>query len=147
MTQPITPAELAELRRLSEAADAAHWPPSTPSEARIIDEVPRLLDEIERLRGELSRAQGAFEGATRSLHMALKQAEEALAAAHAAEAELAKRPKLWVVRHPCGVKLRGSVDIGDCGDAAPCIAAFDRETDAAYVAACIGGTVEEWGAK
>lgn len=60
-------------------------------------------------------------------------------------AELAVRPKLWVVRADT-IEI-GSVDIGDCGDAVPCIAAFDREIDASYVAACVGGTVEEWGAK
>lgn len=69
--------------------------------------------------------------------------------------ELQARPKLWVVRvpYPTGLMVRantveiGSVDIGDCGDAVPCIAAFDRRTDADYVAACVGGTAEEWGAK
>lgn len=75
-------------------------------------------------------------------------------------AELAARPKLWIVRvrcpsgnttHRSGLRADtieiGSVDIGDCGDAVPCIAAFDKGIDASYVAACVGGTVEEWGAK
>jgi len=120
MINELTPAELAELRRLSEANAAAIpdaiWIPVTR------DTVPRLLDEIERLR-----------------------------------AELAKRPKLWVVRVPFAGRPNidgevradtieiGSVEYGDCGDAVPCIAAFDCEVDADYVAGCVGGTVGEWG--
>jgi hypothetical protein len=73
---------------------------------------------------------------------------------------LQARPKLWVVRvpYPAGALARhgevradtieiGSVSIGDCGDAVPCIAAWTSKADADYVAGCIGGTVEEWGVK
>lgn len=49
----ITEKELEEIRQLSVAADAAHWPDSLPWESRVMFEIPKLLDEIWRLRKEV----------------------------------------------------------------------------------------------
>lgn len=91
---------------------------------------------IERLAGGMSLAY-------------IARLRDAWAEIERLRAELAKRPKLWIVTTPYRMSTAPElcVDVGDCGDPVPCIAAFDRKTDADYVAACIGGTVEEWGVK
>lgn len=112
-----------------------------------VNETISSIREFARLAGiNAGRANPKMDGSDRVLNAGSDLVRLAIRLARDV-GHLTARPKLWVVRGRGGLLLLGEVDIGDCGDALPCIAAFDREVDADYVAACVEGTVEEWGGK
>lgn len=102
---------------------------------------------VRELEGMLSETRARLQAAERHAEESRTKWSRECNDLRARLQRLRARPKLWVVRGRGGLLLLAEVDVGDCGDALPCIAAFDRRTDADYVAGCVGGTVEEWGAK
>ncbi len=102
---------------------------------------------VRELEGRLSETRAMLQAAERHAEESRTKWSRECNDLRARLQRLRERPKLWIVRYPNGLHVDGLVHVGDCGSPTECIAAFDRKTDADYVAACVGGTVEEWGGK